>query len=134
MIHTPLSRYQQDLERPDFEEDDAQRLAVEQLQNLYQQLVNAPPRKQGLLSRMGWRKRQAREAHLADELALSDSPEVGRDTAAGSTTLTDNDDATTGQETGPAEGRVAHIFRRRFQPELRNAVAEPASDESGTTT
>ena len=88
---------------------------------------------QKAVPKQGWRKRQAREAHLADELALPDSSEVGRDIAAGSTTVTDNDDATTGQETGPAEGRVAHIFRRRLiQPELRNAVAEPASDEDGT--
>ena len=81
----------------------------------------------------GWRKRQAREAHLAEELALPDSSGSGRDIAAGSTTVTDNDDATTGQETGPAEVRVALVFRRRLiQPELRNAVAEPASDEGGT--
>ena len=87
---------------------------------------------QKAVPKQGWRKRQAREAHLADELAHSDSSEVGRDIAAGGTTVTDNDDATTGQETGPAEGRVAHIFRRRLiQPEPRNAVAEPASDEDG---
>lgn len=36
---TPLSRYQQDLLRPDFKEDAAQRLAVEKLQAVYEQLV-----------------------------------------------------------------------------------------------
>ena len=41
-----------------------------------------------------WRKRQVREAHLAEELALPDSSEAGRDIAAGSATVTDNDDAT----------------------------------------
>ena len=79
-----------------------------------------------------WHKRQAREAHLADELAHSDSSEVGRDIAAGGATETDNDDATTGHGTGPAECHVALIFRRRsIQLEHRNSVAEPASDEYG---
>ena len=82
-----------------------------------------------------WHKRQVREAHLADELTRPDSSEVGRDIAAGGATETDNDEHTIGHETGPAEGRVAHIFRRRVtQPEPRNAVAEPASDETALPT
>ena len=69
-----------------------------------------------------WRKRQ-----------VPCSSEAGRDTVAGSATATDNDDTTTGQETGPAEARVAHIFLRRvIQPELCNAVAESVRDEDGT--
>lgn len=36
---TPLSRYQQDLLRPDFKEDSAQKMAVEKLQHLFEQLV-----------------------------------------------------------------------------------------------
>ena len=39
MAHTPVSRYQQDLQDPEFEEDDAQRLAVDNLQRVYDQLV-----------------------------------------------------------------------------------------------
>ena len=61
------------------------------------------------------------------------SSEAGRGTVAGSATATDNDDTTTGQETGPAEARVAYIFLRRvIQPELSNAVAESVQDEDGT--
>ena len=37
--NTPLSRYLNDLESPEFEADDAQRLAVDNLQRLYDQLV-----------------------------------------------------------------------------------------------
>lgn len=36
---TPLSRYQQDLLRPDFHEDPAQRMAVEKLQRVYDELL-----------------------------------------------------------------------------------------------
>ena len=79
-----------------------------------------------------WRKRQVREAHLADELTRPDISEVGRGIAASGTTETDNDGNTIGHETGPAGGRVAHIFRRRLaQPEPRNDNAEPASDVNG---
>lgn len=49
----PRLRYQQDLKNPEFEEDDAQRIAVENLQRLYDELVAAKKPKQGLLSRIG---------------------------------------------------------------------------------
>ncbi|MFT5656003.1 MAG: cell division protein ZapE, partial [Arenicella sp.] len=39
MPHTPLSRYQDDLNKPDFEADPAQQLAVEKLQHLYDELL-----------------------------------------------------------------------------------------------
>lgn len=38
---TPWERYQQDLERPDFERDPAQEDAVRRLQSLYERLVEA---------------------------------------------------------------------------------------------
>ncbi|MCL4121544.1 UNVERIFIED_CONTAM: hypothetical protein GTU68_001351 [Idotea baltica] len=53
MADTPLSRYEQDLKNPEFEADDAQRLAVENLQRLYDELVNSETPKQSLLSRIG---------------------------------------------------------------------------------
>ena len=53
MPNTPLSRYQKDLQRPDFEPDEAQQLAVENLQRLYDQLVDQPEEKNSLLSRIG---------------------------------------------------------------------------------
>jgi cell division protein ZapE len=39
MPHTPLSRYRDDLNKPDFEADAAQQLAVEKLQCLYDELL-----------------------------------------------------------------------------------------------
>ena len=50
---TPLSRYQQDLTRPEFEKDDAQLLAVENLQRLYDELVAFKPEKENLFQRLG---------------------------------------------------------------------------------
>lgn len=49
---TPLSRYQQDLLRPDFHEDPAQRMAVEKLQRVYEQLVVQEQEAEGLFSRL----------------------------------------------------------------------------------
>ncbi len=50
---TPLSRYQQDLERPNFEKDPAQQLAVENLQRLYDELLAVKPEKPGFFQRLG---------------------------------------------------------------------------------
>jgi cell division protein ZapE len=36
---SPLQRYLQDLEKDDFVEDAAQKMAVEKLQNLYERLI-----------------------------------------------------------------------------------------------
>lgn len=49
---TPLSRYQQDLLRPDFHDDLAQRMAVEKLQRVYEQLVAQEQEDEGLFSRL----------------------------------------------------------------------------------
>lgn len=48
---SPLERYQQDLEHPDFREDPVQAAAVRQLQNLYERLINNPPQA-GFLDRL----------------------------------------------------------------------------------
>ncbi|MFK7160964.1 cell division protein ZapE [Marinospirillum sp. MEB164] len=48
---TPLERYEEDLKRPDFKSDPAQRHAVEQLQRLYDDLLAVPPAKKGVLAR-----------------------------------------------------------------------------------
>jgi cell division protein ZapE len=40
---TPLQRYQDDLERPDFERDAAQQIAIEHIQGLYAALTQDPP-------------------------------------------------------------------------------------------
>ncbi len=54
MPNTPRSRYQKDLENPEFEPDEAQRIAVDNLQRLYDELVAQPPEKLGLLAKLGW--------------------------------------------------------------------------------
>ena len=51
--NTPLSRYELDLTRPDFEKDPAQRLAVENLQRLYDELLLVKPEKSNLFQRLG---------------------------------------------------------------------------------
>ncbi len=56
MGHTPLSRYQEDLEKPDFEADPAQQLAVENLQRLYDDLVNFKPEPVSFFSKIGLKK------------------------------------------------------------------------------
>jgi cell division protein ZapE len=54
MPNTPLSRYQQDLQKPEFEPDAAQQLAVENLQRLYDELVNQPEHKVGFFEKLGF--------------------------------------------------------------------------------
>ena len=56
---TPLSRYQLDLTRPDFEKDPAQQLAVENLQRLYDELLTVKPQKSSLFQRLGLTEREA---------------------------------------------------------------------------
>ncbi len=58
MVDTPLARYERDLQKPDFEPDAAQRLAVEHLQTLYEQLLSQPEAttSRGFLSRLGFGK------------------------------------------------------------------------------
>lgn len=58
MTHTPLSRYQEDLRKPDFEPDEAQKLAVQNLQRLYEDLVQFRPNEAGFLTKIGLRKAQ----------------------------------------------------------------------------
>jgi len=53
MADTPLSRYQRDLEKPDFEADPAQQLAVENLQRLYDDLVNQKQSRPSFLQKLG---------------------------------------------------------------------------------
>lgn len=52
---TPLERYRQDLERPDFFDDPEQLRVVEHLQKLHDDLVKQPTDRPGLLSRLGLR-------------------------------------------------------------------------------
>lgn len=54
MSNTPLSRYLSDLEQPDFEPDEAQRLAVDNLQRLYDELVNQPVAKKSFFQKLGF--------------------------------------------------------------------------------
>ncbi|MCO7199135.1 MULTISPECIES: cell division protein ZapE [Pseudoalteromonas] len=49
---TPWEKYQQDLQRDDFQYDSAQENAVKHLQRLYDDLINQPPVKQNFLSRL----------------------------------------------------------------------------------
>ena len=56
---TPLSRYQLDLTRPDFEKDPAQQLAVENLQRLYDELLTVKPQKSSLFQRLGLTEKEA---------------------------------------------------------------------------
>lgn len=53
MPNTPLSRYQQDLLSPEFEPDEAQKLAVENLQRLYDELVNKSEVKPSFFEKLG---------------------------------------------------------------------------------
>lgn len=53
MSNTPLSRYQKDLQKNDFEPDDAQQLAVNNLQRLYDQLVSQPKEKSRFFTKIG---------------------------------------------------------------------------------
>ena len=60
MANTPMSRYQRDLQRPEFEPDAAQLEAVGYLQGLYDALVesDAEPSGNGLFSRLNWGKKE----------------------------------------------------------------------------
>ena len=49
---TPLERYEQDLQRPDFFRDEAQANAVRHLQRLYDDLVKQPSNSGGLFGRL----------------------------------------------------------------------------------
>lgn len=53
MAHTPLSRYQADLLNPEFEPDEAQKHAVENLQRLYDELLPHEPVKASFLQKIG---------------------------------------------------------------------------------
>ena len=61
MTDTPLSRYQQDLQNPEFEADPAQKLAVENLQRLYDGMVNQQPISHSLWSKLPWAKTKTKQ-------------------------------------------------------------------------
>jgi len=54
MADTPLSRYQLDLQKPEFEPDPAQKLAVENLQRLFDELLLQAPKKKSWLVKFGF--------------------------------------------------------------------------------
>ncbi|MGM0569666.1 MAG: cell division protein ZapE, partial [Pseudomonadota bacterium] len=58
---TPWERYQQDLERPDFERDPAQEDAVRRLQSLYERLVQAENERARPLKKFSLKVRKKRE-------------------------------------------------------------------------
>ncbi len=49
---TPLSCYEADLKKPNFREDDSQRIAVEHLQRLYDDLIQRQSKKQGFFTKL----------------------------------------------------------------------------------
>ena len=51
--NTPRARYEQDLKRSDFEKDPEQLKAVENLQRLYEDLINAKPEPKSFFQRLG---------------------------------------------------------------------------------
>lgn len=53
MADTPLSRYQTDLLSPEFEADASQKVAVENLQRLYDELLAQEPKKKSWLNKLG---------------------------------------------------------------------------------
>ena len=62
MAHTPLSRYQEDLQKPEFVSDDAaQKVAVDNLQRLYDDLCRYKTEPLGLLSKLGLKKASPRK-------------------------------------------------------------------------
>ena len=61
MPHTPLSRYQDDLKKPDFEADPAQQLAVEKLQWLYEELVAYQAPSMSFLTKIGLKKAEPKK-------------------------------------------------------------------------
>ena len=56
MSQTPLSRYQEDLQDPQFSPDEMQALAVKNLQRLYDELLAAKPQEPNFLLRLGLAK------------------------------------------------------------------------------
>lgn len=56
MSQTPLSRYQEDLQDPQFSPDETQALAVKNLQRLYDELLAAKPQEPNFLLRLGLAK------------------------------------------------------------------------------
>ncbi|RBP53409.1 cell division protein ZapE [Arenicella xantha] len=60
MVDTPLSRYQRDLQNPDFLPDQTQQLAVEHLQRLYDELVTRSTSRRNWRSRIGLSKSTVR--------------------------------------------------------------------------
>ena len=56
MANTPLSRYQEDLQNPEFVADVAQKMAVQNLQRLYHDLCKYKPEPAGVLSKLGLKK------------------------------------------------------------------------------
>ena len=61
MADTPLSKYHQDLQQPEFEADPAQLQAVETLQRLYDELVDYQEPRQGVLVKLGLVKKPAQQ-------------------------------------------------------------------------
>ena len=61
MANTPMSRYQRDLQKPEFESDPAQLEAVQYLQGLYDALVaeSNSSTQEGFFSRIGWGKKES---------------------------------------------------------------------------
>lgn len=59
MLDTPLSRYQRDLQKPDFEPDPAQKLAVDNLQRLYDDMLSQPEPGKGWARRLMRKKSKA---------------------------------------------------------------------------
>ena len=53
---TPRQQYQADLKRPGFSADAAQQRAVDALQNIYDELLQSPPKKRFGSSRLSWKR------------------------------------------------------------------------------
>ena len=58
---TPWERYQQDLERPDFQKDPAQADAVQRLQSLYDKLVSVESERKTALSKLRRKLKKGKE-------------------------------------------------------------------------
>lgn len=73
MPESPLSRYNRDLLKPEFEKDAAQRIAVEHLQRLYEELIAKPKPSKGL-----WQKITGAQQTIAPVKGLYFWGGVGR--------------------------------------------------------
>jgi len=51
-MNTPLSLYEEDLKKPNFRNDPAQRLAVENLQRLFEELISTKPAEAGFFGKL----------------------------------------------------------------------------------